>query len=155
MDVKYTFLPQGHDSFEDFIVSPRALWIPSFREKYSFITKLLNLEHCVILAHIRFNLKLRNLNIFEIFNTADQSWLSGLSNDVSIIFFNFEYPQSYTRFSNVSKKQAFLQGTVHTTHHCYNWKLKSEARTTCHFFFHLVRSHYSDCCIYCLLKNIL
>ena len=26
--------------------------------------------------------------------------------------FNFEYSQSYTRFSNVSEKQIFLQGTV-------------------------------------------
>ena len=46
---------------------------------------LFNFENCVISAQIRFNLKLSNLDTFEIFDTADQSWLSGLSNDVSII----------------------------------------------------------------------
>ena len=29
-----------------------------------------------------------------------------------LLFFNFDYPQSYTRFSNVSKKRVFLIGTV-------------------------------------------
>ena len=56
------------------------------KKKYSSITKLFNFENCVILAQIRLNLKFSNLEIFEIFDTADQSWLSGLSNDVSIIF---------------------------------------------------------------------
>ena len=111
MDVKYTILLQGYNSFKHFMVSPRALWIPSFRKKYSFITKLFNFENCVILAQIKFNLKLSNLDIFEIFDTADQSFHAGLSNDVST-FFYFDYSQSYTRFSNVSKKWVFLQGTV-------------------------------------------
>ena len=57
----------------NFITLKRALWIPSFRKKYSSITKLFNFENCVILAQIRFNLTLSNLDIFEIFDTADQS----------------------------------------------------------------------------------
>ena len=54
--------------------------------KFSVLSKLFNFENCEILAQIRFNLKRSNLDIFEIFNTAGGSWLSGLSNDVSIIF---------------------------------------------------------------------
>ena len=44
-----------------------------FQKKYLSVTKLFNFENCVILTQIRFNLKLSNLDIFEIFDTADQS----------------------------------------------------------------------------------
>ena len=54
--------------------------------KFSAVSKLFNFENCVILAHIRFNLKLSSLDIFESFDSASGSWLSDLSNDVSIIF---------------------------------------------------------------------
>ena len=54
--------------------------------KFTVLSKIFNFENCKILAQIRFNLKRSNLDIFEIFNTAGGSWLSGLSNDVSIIF---------------------------------------------------------------------
>ena len=52
----------------------------------TWCTMLFNFENCVISAQNRFNLKLSNLDIFEIFDTADPRWLSGLSNDVSITF---------------------------------------------------------------------
>ena len=54
--------------------------------KFSAVSKLFNFENCVILAHIRFNLKISSLDIFESFDSASGSWLSDLSNDVSIIF---------------------------------------------------------------------
>ena len=79
--------------------------------KFSAVSKLFNFENCVILAHIRFNLKLSSLDIFESFDSASGSWLSDLSNDLS--FFNFDYSQSYARFSNVGKKRISLQATVH------------------------------------------
>ena len=71
---------------QHFITSIRALWKLIFRKKSSSITKLFNFENCVILAQIRSNLRLSNLDIFEIFDTADENWLPGLSNDISIIF---------------------------------------------------------------------
>ena len=64
----------------------RSLWKSIFRRKSSCITKLFNFENSVILALIRLNLKVNNLNIFEIFDDAGETWLSGLSNDMSIIF---------------------------------------------------------------------
>ena len=44
-----------------------------FKKKYSSVTKLFNFENCVILAHIRFNLKLSSLDIFESFDSASGS----------------------------------------------------------------------------------
>ena len=44
-----------------------------FQKKYSSITKLFNFENCVILAQIRFNLKPSHLDIFKIFDTADEN----------------------------------------------------------------------------------
>ena len=72
-DVKYTFFQQGYKSLDCFIALKSAVWIPSFRKKYSYITKLFNFENCVILAQIKLNLKFSNLEIFEIFYTADQN----------------------------------------------------------------------------------
>ena len=48
-------------------------FLKSFKEKYSSVTKLFNFENCVILVQFRFNLKVINLAIFEIIDTADQS----------------------------------------------------------------------------------
>ena len=36
-------------------------------------------------------------------------------------FLNFEYPQSYTRFSNIRKKRVFLQATV--CNHCFLFRI--------------------------------
>ena len=51
----------------------RALWKPILRKKSLTITKLFNLEICVILAPIGFNLKLNNPYTLEIFDNVGES----------------------------------------------------------------------------------
>ena len=41
--------------------------------KFSAVSKLFKFENCVILAHIRFNLKLSSLDIFQSFDSASGS----------------------------------------------------------------------------------
>ena len=66
--------------------------------KFSVLSKLFNFENCEILAQISFNLKCSSLDIFKIFNTAGGSWLSGLSNDASIIFWFWLLRELYQIF---------------------------------------------------------